>query len=129
MPSSDIGSTSHFFRWCRSLMCSSSAAVNNKENDLHYVPILIKAFKAGTALDGSYDPILKDVMKNAKSRDALLTAVMDNMKLYGSQYMAADFPKAVDWKASDFNVKAATEPSFALKKHLDPPHGTRGFIK
>ncbi|KAF9059365.1 hypothetical protein BDP27DRAFT_1341601 [Rhodocollybia butyracea] len=114
-----------FFHWCRCLICSSSAiAVENSETDLYHVATLVKAFKAGTALDASYDPIWEAVMKTGRSRNALITAMMDNMKL--SQFMAANLPKELEF-TSDY-IKAAAEASSVTEKHLVPPHGTRGFF-
>ncbi|KAF9072028.1 hypothetical protein BDP27DRAFT_1361280 [Rhodocollybia butyracea] len=78
------------------------------------VATLIKVFKDGTASVGSYDTILEVAMKNAKSRNALMKAIMDNTKLF--QPMVTDFPNAV-------------EITVGIKKHLTPPHGTRGFHK
>ncbi|KAF9016589.1 hypothetical protein BDP27DRAFT_1440665 [Rhodocollybia butyracea] len=54
----------------------------NEEANAHHVATLAKAFKDGLTLDASYNEILKAVMENAKSRDALMKAVMDSTELH-----------------------------------------------
>ncbi|KAF9047234.1 hypothetical protein BDP27DRAFT_1346191 [Rhodocollybia butyracea] len=96
---------------------------DNAEAEMQ-VATLVKALKDGAKMDASYEAIFKGVMKNAKSRDALMKAMTDNMKL--SQSMAADSPKAVEiTSGSDFKASAA-EPTGVVKK-LTPPFGTKGF--
>ncbi|KAF9061519.1 hypothetical protein BDP27DRAFT_1337916 [Rhodocollybia butyracea] len=112
MSSSNNNPLSCFLRWCRCLICSSSAVVvDNAEAD--HMATLVKAFKEGKALDPLYSAILKDAMENPKLRDAFTKAVMDNMKL-------------LSLNPSDY-VKAVAQPSFAIERHLTPPYGTRGY--
>jgi len=87
----------------------------------HHVTTLIKASKDGTELDPSYDAILKGVMKNNKSRDALMKAFMEHTKLFHSR--VADLPKAVE--ITGHYVKPI---SFGVVNKLTPPFGTRGFL-
>ncbi|KAF9062846.1 hypothetical protein BDP27DRAFT_1336033 [Rhodocollybia butyracea] len=75
---------------------------------------------------------LKAVLKNAKSRDALMKAIMDNTKLHefglqvgASQSMVADFPNAIAITRTEFNASAHIPR--AVEKQLDPPLGTKGF--
>jgi len=95
---------------------------DNVEAEMHHVTTLVKALKDGAEIDASYEAILKTVMGNAKSRDALMKAMRDNTKL--SQFVVADFPKAVEI-TSDFQASAAEPP--AVVKKLTPPFGTKGF--
>ncbi|KAF9059054.1 hypothetical protein BDP27DRAFT_1431884 [Rhodocollybia butyracea] len=119
---------------------------DTEEANLHHVATLVKASKEGTALDASYDAILKSVMENAKSRDALMKAIIDNTKLQGVDlhygleeflilYICVDpnpwsptFPTR--WRSpgmsNDFHAQSAKEPT-AIETQLDPPSGTKGF--
>ncbi|KAF9059056.1 hypothetical protein BDP27DRAFT_1371895 [Rhodocollybia butyracea] len=77
-----------------------------EDTNLQQVATIVKAFKEGTALDASYDAVLKAIMENEKSQSG----------------MAADFPDAIE-------ITRSTKESLgsSIETQLNPPFGTKGF--
>ncbi|KAF9061861.1 hypothetical protein BDP27DRAFT_1428503 [Rhodocollybia butyracea] len=112
MSSSNTDSISNNETVTKVALSSDNAGAN-----MHHVATLVKAFEDGAEMDASYEAIFRAVMENAKSRDALMKAMMDSTKLHVLFYLEI---------TSDFKASEDLAPTRVVKK-LTPPYGTKGF--